>query len=137
VSRVRSATLSLAAVLLLMVVGCSDQPREYPLSGKVRFKDGTSVPAGTIVFEPDATRGNSGPGIMVEFRNGEFNTRSGQGVRGGAYLARVIGYDGVPVNELIYGKALFDEQTVAIDLPNAASQTEIIVPLDGPTFRHD
>lgn len=49
-------------VAVAAVVGCgsNDAPDRFHISGKVTFA-GEPVPAGQIIFEPDASQQNSGP----------------------------------------------------------------------------
>jgi hypothetical protein len=52
---------SLVMVVLLQLAGCTRGPAPLsPVSGKVTYK-GLALPTGTIVFAPDAARGQSGP----------------------------------------------------------------------------
>jgi hypothetical protein len=58
----------LSAVCLLVLAGCGDeQPKLAIVHGKVAH-DGVPLPGGTIVFTPDATRGNTGPLACAEIQ---------------------------------------------------------------------
>jgi hypothetical protein len=67
-----------AAVFLLLAAGCgSDADRLTSVRGKVSYK-GVPLPGGTIVFTPDAARGNSGPLARAEIRpDGTYLLRTG------------------------------------------------------------
>jgi len=64
--------------LLLAAAGCgSDADRLTPVRGKVTHH-GVPLPGGTIVFTPDAARGNDGPLARAEIQpDGTFFLRTG------------------------------------------------------------
>ena len=113
-------------VVAFLVAGCG--PGEEPLfdvAGTVTF-DGKPVPIGTIYFEPDGSLGNDGPQGTAHIQDGKFDTAAGgTGVRGGAYIIRVQGYDGKPRPELPYGKDLFPEYEEKKDFPKEKSTLRI------------
>lgn len=119
----------LTPFLAVVLGGCSSGPTMFPLSGTVTF-EGNPIPAGMISLEPDPTRGGRGPATVVQIKDGQFATDSGDGVLGGPYVARVRGYDGKrdPKGELTYGRELFSETAVPIDLPQNRASVEIVVP---------
>jgi hypothetical protein len=55
--------------------------------------DGAPVPAGTIIFEPDTSRGNSGPQGAATIIDGKYDTsqQGGQGTVGGHMIVRILG----------------------------------------------
>lgn len=79
--------------VLLMAACEADRPRRYELSGQVTFK-GQPVPVGTIVFVPDESKGNRGPGTSAGIADGRYRTPLGQGTIGGPHKVRLSGYDG-------------------------------------------
>lgn len=117
-----------AAVLLGTQGGCGSKgPRLYPLSGDVTY-GGEPVPAGTILFEPDTSKGNDGPGSFVEFTGGHYETRPGKGTVGGPHVAHVTGYDGKPVGEAALGMPLFTEYEIPVELPREKATQDLEVP---------
>jgi hypothetical protein len=120
---------ALPAALVILLAGCSGGVPLHPLSGTVTC-DGKPIPAGVISLEPDPTRGGRGPATVVQIKDGQFATDSGDGVVGGPYVARVRGYDGQrdPKGELPYGRELFPETAVPIDLPQTRAAVDIVVP---------
>lgn len=127
--------VGLAAVLaaaMLPLGGCGGQsgPARYDLSGTVTY-DGQPVPAGEVVLEPDGSKGNTGPGSLATIRDGKYQTEPAMGVVGGAYIARITGFDGVPVGDLSQGTPLFSNYTTTIDLPHEAATHDFQVPADG------
>lgn len=118
-------------VAMVFIAGCSrtDGPERYKVSGSVQFK-GQPVPAGTIIFEPDPSKGNSGPASYAQIKEGRYATERGQGCVGGPCLVRIAGADGVPVGDLSDGKALFPEYRTAVELPKAASKQDFVVPAE-------
>jgi hypothetical protein len=111
--------------------GSSDGPGQFNVSGRVTF-DGKAVPAGTISFEPDASKGATGPGAVAQIKDGRYATERGKSPTSGPHVVRIIGYDGVPSKigtmEVPEGKALFPPYETRADLPKAASQHDFQVP---------
>jgi hypothetical protein len=108
------------AVLVVLLAGCSSAgPGRYQVDGEVSF-NGQPVPEGSVLFEPDAARGNRGPGVVALIHHGRFCTEPNRGVVGGPHLVRVVGYNGQadPRMETPLGQALFEEQLLTLDLPH-------------------
>jgi len=126
---VRLLGIALAASALLGLSGCGGNggPHRYELSGSVAH-DGKPIPAGTILFEPDTSHDNDGPGILVEFTDGHYRTPSGKGTVGGPHIVRIVGYDGEPQSEMPQGKPLFREYQLQIDLPRHNARQDFDVP---------
>ncbi len=123
-------TRTTALFALLLVAGCKGES-SYPVSGTVTF-DGKAVPAGEVVFTPDASKGNSGPAFLAEIKDGVYQSPVGRGHIGGAYTARLIGFDGKPAEGKglvdARGTPLFAECTVAFELPTAPTIHDFSVP---------
>ncbi len=121
------------AICLFLLSGCNRTagPVRYDLSGKVSCA-GKPVPAGYILFVPDGSRGNDGPGATADIKDGVYKTRPHEGVIGGPHVAKVSGFDGKPVQQgpMInpMGTKLFLNAPVSIDLPKEASSCDIDVP---------
>lgn len=89
-SAVNSLVL-LAAIVLFAGCGGSEGPQRYRVSGAVTL-NGEPIPAGVITFEPDSSKGHTGPQGVATIRNGKFDTNdSGRGVIGGPHLIRIQG----------------------------------------------
>ncbi len=117
-----------AALLPLLLAGCGGGPVNYQVSGTVTY-DGKPVPVGEVVFEPDTSKGNNGPGSVADIKDGKYTTTSGKGVVGGAYIIRVTGFDGVMTNpEASYGAVLFPQYEERVDLPEGTTEKNIVVP---------
>jgi len=123
------AGICLAAIATAMLfTGCGSGNTNYPVSGVVTY-DGKPVPVGEIVFEPDASKGNSGAGSVAAIKDGAYSTASGKGVTGGPYIIRVTGFDGVVVNvEASTGSVLFPPYEEKVDLPKEGGVRNIEVP---------
>lgn len=124
-----STTGTVAAVVILaLVAGCRrpQGPPTFTVSGRVTFA-GQPVPFGRIVFEPDATRGNTGPASVADIAAGRYRTRAGRGFVGGPCRATVYGGDGALPTEA-HDTALFPPWTSDIDLPRADCAHDIVVP---------
>jgi hypothetical protein len=123
----------IGVVLLCLAIcaGCSGKsgPEKFVVSGTVTMADGKPAPAGEIMFEPDAEGGNSGPGSMVQFREGQYSLPRDQGIIGGKYIAYITPYDGVtnPMSPLgtPLASAPFMEK---VDLPAEDSTKDFKLP---------
>jgi hypothetical protein len=115
--------------IALTVAGCAARgPQRWDLSGQVTY-NGKPLPAGVILFDPDVTRGNDGPGGFANVKDGTYDTRKeGRGVIGGPHLVRIQGFDGKPGAELPLGNVIFAEYTIAADLPRQAGTFDFDVP---------
>lgn len=128
-----------AATIAAGCPGCkqSDTPR-YDLSGAVTF-DGKPVPRGYIVFRPDGSAGNDGPGAQADIRDGKYATLPGRGTIGGSHEIQVFGFDGKPyetpagisggqptMNQL--GGRLFGPVIMKSDLPKHHATFDLVVP---------
>lgn len=126
----RRLNLALAAALLVLLAACgSDGPARFDVAGQVTFR-GKPVPAGTIIFEPDATKGNDGPQGMATIENGRFNSaQGGRGTVGGPHHVTILGCDGVNVSETSpQGKPLFPPHVTSADLPKQRATLDFAVP---------
>ncbi len=134
--------VSTAVVFLAGCGGSDDGPPRADVSGTVTFK-GQPVPVGKIIFEPDTSKGNSGPQAFADIKDGKYSTaESGKGTVGGPHVIRINGWDGKPPNEVeTLGTLLFVDFTVNEELPKDAATTKDIdvpesaaksVPKDSP-----
>ncbi len=117
------ALLSLAlGVAMVGVWGCGGPtgPPRYEVSGTVTYA-GEPVPAGEVVFEPDPSKGNSGPQCRATINNGEYCTPSSSGSVPGAVIVRVLGYDGKANPESQMGMQLFPVYETTMELPAEAT----------------
>jgi hypothetical protein len=107
---------------LAFVAGCGPDEKLYDVSGTVTF-DGRPIPKGLIFFDP--APGTPGTQGFATIEDGRFDTAApdkGRGIRGGAYLIRISGFDGKEGPEAPFGQALFPEHELSRDLP-AQDQT--------------
>ncbi len=110
-----------------LVSGCSGE-KTYHLSGTVTYK-GKPVPKGQIVFEPDASAGNSGQPAYAKIVDGHYDTRDeGQATVGGPHIVQIHGRDGIPRGELLNGLPLFRDYTTTIDIPKGNNKQDFEVP---------
>ncbi len=124
--------VALAWLLLGIQGGCgSNGPTRYSLSGKVTY-GGQPVAAGTMLFEPDTSQGNRGPGTFVEFTEGRYETRRGKGTVGGPHIVRIVGYSGTPdpSGEAPQGLPVFSEYIAHVDLPRETAIQDFEIPGD-------
>ncbi len=123
--------LMLTAALLMAGCGGGDGPERYDLSGTVTFA-GKPVPAGSIVFQPDTSKGNSGPQGVADIRDGKYDTSDGKGLIGGPHIVRITGFDAVAASEDDVVHALFAEYGIQADLPRKSGTMDFEVPADAP-----
>lgn len=124
---------------MVVLAGCGghrDAPR-YDLSGTVNY-DGRPVPAGYLVFQPEAAAGNSGPASQADIHDGRYRTLPGRGTIGGPHVVSIFGFDGKPyrmaedikgpamVNTM--GKPLFATSTVKANLPKQTAVHDFVIP---------
>lgn len=126
--------VALGTVGLLSGCGGGDSgPERYELSGTVQFQ-GKPVPAGQIVFEPDSSKGSSGPQGVAEIRDGQYDTRNGgRGTIGGPHVVRITGYDRISLDEMHPAKALFSEYKTTVDLSTQDGTYDFTVPAGAKT----
>jgi hypothetical protein len=116
------------------LLGCGGE-RTYHLSGSVSF-DGTPVPEGYIVFEPDGSKGNSGQSGRSTIKDGKYNTRSTDGmpIVGGPHVIRIVAHsapiqsDTVVGGEVVMPSLMFPPYTFSQDLPSENSTVDFDVP---------
>jgi len=127
---VRKANAVAAVLVVAIVAGCGRPtgPPTFTVTGRVTFA-GQPVPYGRIVFEPDASRGNTGPASVADIAAGVYRTRSGRGFVGGPSRATVYGGDGALPTEA-HDTALFSPWTTGIDLPRADCSHDFVVPAE-------
>jgi len=119
----------LAVFSALLVAGCGDRgPVNYRVSGAVTY-NGQPVPAGEVVFQPDASLGNKGPGSVVLIKDGRYETDDGKGVVGGPYIVRIAGFDGVPVGDSSVGTGLFPPYQTNVEFPKESTTKDFDVPV--------
>lgn len=118
------------SVVVLVLVGCgaSGPPRTH-VAGNVTYQ-GKPVPAGIILFEPDAKRGGDGPQGFAHIKNGKFDTReNGKMVCRGPILVNVQAYDGVSKGaENPLGSPLFASYEQAVDIGDGEPTLAIEIP---------
>lgn len=128
-SRRHLARAVLAALAAAALAGCGGGGvKRYSVSGAVTL-GGRPVPAGEVVFEPDASKGNSGPGSVARIRDGRYQTEPGLGVVGGAYVVRITPMSGTPFGDSQDGKPLLPTPRVeSAEFPPADTTRDFDIP---------
>lgn len=110
--------LAMAAVTLSLLgtLGCGsgDSGRQHA-TGKVTYQ-GQPVKHGTIMFEPDTRKGNSGPAGSASIVDGVYDTRrDGVGISSGPQWVTIQAFSGQNVNPEYapYGTVIGDGETYA------------------------
>jgi hypothetical protein len=118
---------------ILFLAGCGGDSglKRYDLNGAVTY-DGTPITVGMIMFEPDTKQGNSGPGTLVQIKNGSYETARGKGVVGGPHILVVrvdsassnnmLAVDSAPVEEIPA------DMRIEMDLPKQSGEFDIDIP---------
>lgn len=129
----RSTSLVFTVCWIGLLAGCSESgPTRYRIQGTVEF-DGQPVPAGTIYFDPDSSKGNKGPQGYATITDGKFDTEiSGKGHVGGPMIVRINGLasirtatdDDTPI------PPLFPEFIESVELDRSDDMRGFIVPKD-------
>ena len=124
-----------SAVVLVGCGGRQEDPRKYAVWGSVTYK-GAPVPAGSITFEPDSSKGNKGPAASFKIRDGKYDSRrEGVGHVGGPHKVRITGLSGERTGDEFFpeGTPLFPEWQTTVDLPKGASEQNFEVPAEWVT----
>ena len=119
------------------LAGCGgDGLRRYTVSGNVTY-DGKPIPFGFVRFEPDASKGNTGPGAGAQVKNGEFTTPNRKGIVGGPHQVIVYATDGIPTKidgeDAPQGKPLFADYKAQVDFPRNDFEWNVDVPKSAKT----
>jgi hypothetical protein len=126
VNRLRLTAHVIVFAALAALAGCGGDPL-YDVTGTVTY-DGKPLPAGVVWFDPDPTNTDAPQGFAY-VKDGQFDTaQNGRGVRGGAYVIRIEGFDGKPANELPLGRPLFTDFREKRDLPRQKAELQLTVP---------
>lgn len=129
---IRLLCWGLLATTGLLSAGCAgnEGPTRYDLAGTVTF-DGKPVPAGVILFTPDAAKNNRGPTGFAKIKDGKYDTRQeGKGTVGGPHTVAISGFDGNarPQEELPDGRPLFSDYSLDVEFPQATTTHDFAVP---------
>ncbi|HVV99277.1 MAG TPA: hypothetical protein VHB77_02985 [Planctomycetaceae bacterium] len=128
----RFSTAACAVLTVALLVGCGGDsgPTRYHYSGTVEF-DGEPVPVGTIIFQPDASKGNDGPQGVATIVDGAFDTRGpgGKGAIPGPTIIRITGFKEEADPSSDEPKpALFDNFEIRQELSDSESDLTLEVP---------
>ncbi len=121
---------TLVAGVCLTAVGCGgdSSPPRYRLAGTVSY-NGEPVPGGEIMFAPDDSQQNKGPGSVAMIQDGRFETFVDRGIVGGAYRVTIIGYNHVPgsvPDDQLH--EIFPMWQTQVELPKKSAEFDFEVP---------
>lgn len=121
-------TYAATAALAILLSGCSESgPPRYHVSGTVTH-EGTPVPAGSILFQPDPAAGNEGPYGSATIKDGKFDTRDGgEPTIGGPQVVLIEAFDGNVKNPEYapYGQSIGGGYQKSHPLPQADATLNI------------
>jgi len=128
----------LVPALAVFALGCGDG-KAYRFQGKVTFKN-QSIVAGKIYFNPDTSKGNTGPSGFADIKDGAYDTSAtgGRGYGGGPTIIAIEGFDPSAKGAKDKGdtsgettiKALFPRYEFTMDLPKEGQTKDFDVPGD-------
>ncbi|HYH69566.1 MAG TPA: hypothetical protein VD866_33025 [Urbifossiella sp.] len=128
----------LVPILAVFALGCGDG-KGYRFQGKVTFKN-QPIAAGKIYFNPDTSKGNTGPSGFADIKDGAYDTSAtgGRGYGGGPTIIAIEGFDpsakGAKDKDDKSGettiKALFPRYEFTMDLPKEGQTKDFDVPGD-------
>jgi hypothetical protein len=104
--------------------------------GSVTWK-GQPVPAGVIHFNPDTSKGNTGPSGYVLITDGHFDTssKSAKGCKAGPYVIVISGADGLKKSfEHPYGNPLFKAHRLEFEIPADGGEINFEIPDSVPAL---
>lgn len=122
-----------AFAAIVSSVGCNRTggPARYELSGSITY-DGKPVPVGSILFAPDTSKGNDGPGASADIIDGVYKTRAKDGTVGGPHVATISGYEKkegeISPLESPMGKPLLMNVRISVDLPKQTATHDFAIP---------
>ncbi len=125
------AIISAGMCLLTMGCGGKSGPPLYEISGKATF-GGKPIPAGSILFIPDAKSENKGPQGIAVIKDGEYRTLAEQGAVAGSQTVQIAGYNGICPpgwSGSRHGAPIFPLYTTKIDLPAEPKTLDFDVPV--------
>lgn len=121
----------LVIVVAVLAAGCSRSgPDRFRVSGTVTHA-GQPVALGRIVFEPDASRGNSGPQGFAPIENGRYDTATPncKGSVGGPMIVMIDGLKlGGGDDVAASGMLLFPTHQERVDMPRSGTTLDFDVP---------
>ena len=120
----------LAPVVLVAFfgAGCGSEPSRQIIEGTVTY-DGQPLGYGTISFEPDTSKGNTGPQGFAEISKGQYRTDKERGPVVGPQIVRIKGWKTSP-SEGMLGAPLSDFETT-IDIQPTDKTHNFDIPAQG------
>jgi hypothetical protein len=122
---------SLVLVFVLFVTSCGSGNGRQTFEGEVKYK-GEPLPFGTVIFEPDESKGNAGMQGVGEIRNGRYKTTPDFGPQAGPYVARITGYARPPS---IDEQALFIDYRIPVVIGSDTRTLDLDVPDQSKTSK--
>ena len=116
-------------LVIMLVTGCSKEPKLVQLSGKVTFK-GNPVPAGYITLTPDVASGTLGQTIGFQIDNGAYDSskETPPGVSPGVYKVMIAGFDGKKIPMFGQGKQIFNPIEQQLKVTEGTNTQDFTIP---------
>ena len=132
----RFHALFLCMIVTMPLLGCGEQDdavQRFQLSGTVSF-EGNPVTHGQIIFTPDNSKGNRGPGAIATIVDGQYQTEEGKGIIAGPHRVQIVGFDGPPIAGVIPAegerepKLLFEGYETEVEFSREESTHDFSIP---------
>lgn len=122
-------SIRIGVVVVLFVVGCgTEDTSRHNLSGTVTYR-GAPVPAGTIIFEPDSSKGNHGPQGYSSIVDGHYQTdKFGKGAMTGPIKVQIAGFPAPKVEGEMVNDPLFPAYKTSIEITPDTTTFDFEVP---------
>lgn len=131
VGRIVFGAALLLGLACLNGCGGADGPPRFQVSGSVTHA-GQPVPAGSIMFQPDGSKGNKGPAGFAKIKDGKYDTKiDGEGAIGGPHLVVITALNGVANPDSPDGVPLCPDFNTAVDLPKEKTTKDFDIPKSG------
>lgn len=119
-------------LMFLAFMGCEKKSEfdRLTVTGSITWK-GKRIPAGTIYFDPDVIKKNSGPQGVAMIKDGKFDTRfaNSRGCVQGSHIATIHACDGKNKSESKpFGNKMFKPYTVEVEIPANGGEVNLVVP---------
>jgi hypothetical protein len=112
-------------VLTLTLAGCNKDNRRA-LAGAVTYDD-KPLPYGTIQFDPDRSKGGSGPQGAGEIRDGRYRTNPNFGPQPGPHVVRITGWSRGP-EEGMLPYPVVSGYEIRVEVPASGGELNFAIP---------
>lgn len=113
------------AGILFLCAGCGGNNRQG-MTGRVTY-DGQPLTYGQIQFDPDTSKGHSGPQGAGEIRDGQYRTNPNYGPTPGPHVVRITGWNTSPDQGML-GPPVVSEYEMRVEIPGSGGTLDFEIP---------